>query len=222
MVVSEPLAQRCADGHLPVFAALGVAELQNPGARVDVAGSQQPGFGGTQAAGVDRAEQHRHDQVPQRNLSTVAAPVGLGEQGRQFLVGVDVRDVTGGPGQRASGQDVCRHAPATQPSGQLPHRRGQGLQGCRLDSALPRGRQPRLDRRLAGRAQPGKLAAAERGEPGQHPLFTGVLVTHGAFLRDQGRDRVSQRDVRAHREASRAGASGSRAHLASNPSDDFR
>ena len=37
VVVSEPFAQRCADGHLPVFAALGVAELQNPGARVDVA-----------------------------------------------------------------------------------------------------------------------------------------------------------------------------------------
>ena len=173
VVVSEPGTQRLADGHLAVFAALGVADLQDPGVDVDVADAQQAGFGGTQAAGVDRAEQHRHDQVPERDLSAVVAAVGLGEQARQFLVGVDVRDVAGGPGQHASGQDVGRHAPAAQPAGQLPHRRGQGLQGRRFDSSLPGGRHPRLDRSLAGRVQSGELAAAERGEPGQHPLFTG-------------------------------------------------
>src|SRR5258705_12257983 len=47
-VVSEPFAQRCADGYLPGFAALGGAELQDPAARVDVADPQQPGFGGPQ------------------------------------------------------------------------------------------------------------------------------------------------------------------------------
>ena len=74
---------------------------------------------------------HRHDEVPERDQRAVVAAVGLGEQGRQFLVGVDVRDVTGRPRERAGGQDVGRHAAAAQPTGQLPHRRGQSLQGRR-------------------------------------------------------------------------------------------
>ncbi|MFD6059841.1 helix-turn-helix domain-containing protein [Rhodococcus wratislaviensis] len=56
------------------------------------------------AAGVDRAEQHRHDQVAQRNLRAVVAAVGLGEQRGQFGVGVDVRDIPDGSGQRGHGQ----------------------------------------------------------------------------------------------------------------------
>ena len=39
----------------------------------------QPGFGGTQAAGVDRAEQRRHDQVPERDP---ASRSGSGQSGR--------------------------------------------------------------------------------------------------------------------------------------------
>jgi hypothetical protein len=205
VVVGEPFAQRRAHGRLPVFAALRVADLQDPGVDVDVVEAQQAGFGGTQAAGVDRAEQYRHDQVPKRDLGAVAAAVGLGEQGGQFLIGVDVRDVAGGPGQCAFGQDVGRHAAAAQPTGQLPHRGGQGLQGRRGDCAPPRRRKPRLDRGLVGRAQFGEpLAAAVRGEPGQHPLFGGVLVADGAFLRDQRRDRVGHGDVGAHRAACHA------------------
>src|SRR2546421_6483831 len=56
VVVGEPFAQRRADGQLPVFAALGVADLQYAGGDVDVVGAQQARFGGTQAAGVDRAK----------------------------------------------------------------------------------------------------------------------------------------------------------------------
>ena len=182
---SRPVCRAAAgaDGHLPVLAALRVADLQHAGVEVDVVDAQQPGFGGTQAAGVDRAEQHRHDQVPERDLRAVAAAVGLGEQGRQFLVGVDVRDVAGGPGQRARGQDVGRHAPAAQPAGQLPHRRGQALQGRRGDCrAAARPRSTPRPRPGWARASPGNSLAAERGEPGQHPLLGVVLVADGTFL----------------------------------------
>src|SRR5258708_30132010 len=103
VIASEPFAQRSADGHLPVLAALAVADCQDPGVKVDVAEAQQTGFGGTQAAGVDRADQHRHAQVPERDLRVVVAAVGLGEQGRPLLARLDVPDVTGGPGQRPGG-----------------------------------------------------------------------------------------------------------------------
>ena len=222
VVAGEPVAQRRADRHLPVFAALAVADGQDAGVNVNVGEAQQPGFGGAQAAGVDRAEQHRHDQVPERDLGVVVAAVGLGEQGRQFLVGVNVRDVAGGPGQRPGGQDVGRHAPAAQPAGQLPHRRGQAVQGRRLDSPLAGRGDPRLDRGPGGRLQPGELAGGERGEAGQHPLLGVVLIARSAFLGDQGRDRAGHRDGGAHRDTSRAGASGSSAHLDSRPSEDFR
>ena len=136
LVAGQPFAQRAGDGDLPVLAALGVADLQDPGDGVDVAGAEQPGLGDAQAAGVDRPEQYRHDQVPERDLRTVAAAVGLGEQVRQFLVGVDVRDVAGGPGQRARRQDVGRGAAAAEPAGEFPDRGGQALQGRRPDSPL--------------------------------------------------------------------------------------
>jgi hypothetical protein len=112
VVVGQSVAQPGADRDLPVFAALALADCQDPGVKVDVVEAQQPGFGGTQAAGVDRAEQHRHDQVPERDLRVVVAAVSLGEQGRQLLIGVNVREVTSGPGQRSAGQDVGRHAPS--------------------------------------------------------------------------------------------------------------
>src|SRR6266516_7215436 len=51
VVAGEPFVQRRADGQLPVFAALGIADLQHAGGDVDVVGTQQSGFGGTQAAG---------------------------------------------------------------------------------------------------------------------------------------------------------------------------
>ena len=73
-----------------------------------------------------------------------------------------------------------------------------------------------------GASSPGNSSAAERGEAGQHPFFGGVLVADSAFLRDESRDRVGHRDLGAHRDAPCAGASGSRAHLASSPRDDFR
>ena len=222
MVASQPFAQRRADGDLPVLAPLAVADCQHAGLDVDVAEAQQPGLGGPQAAGVDRAEQHRHHQVPERHLRVVMTAVGLGEQGRQFLAGVDVRDVARGPGQRPAWQDVSRHAPAAQPAGQLPHRRGQAVQGRRLDPPLPGRRDPRLDRIPGGCLQPGELAGGERGEAGQHPLLGVVLIARGALLGDQGRDRAGHRDGGAHRDTSGAGASGSRAHLDSRPREDFR
>src|SRR5260370_33240208 len=85
VIASEPFAQRSADGHLPVLAALAVANCQDPGVKVDVAEAQQPGFGGTQPAGVDRAEQHRHDQVPDRALRVLVTAAGLGEECTQLL-----------------------------------------------------------------------------------------------------------------------------------------
>ena len=48
VVDGEPFAQRRADGQLPVFATLGVADLQHAGGDVDVVGEQQAGFGGAQ------------------------------------------------------------------------------------------------------------------------------------------------------------------------------
>lgn len=222
VVVGQPVTQPGADRDLSVFAALAIADCQDPGVEVDVVEAQQPGFAGPQAAGVDRAEQHRHDQVPERDLRVVAAAVGLGEQGRQFLVGVDVRDVAGGARQCPGGQDVGRHAPAAQPAGQLPHRRGQAVQGRRGDSAPAGGRDPRLHRTPGGRLLPGEPGGGERGEPGQHPLLGVVCVTRGAFSGDQGGDRLGHRDGGAHRDTPFAGASGSSAHLASRPREDFR
>src|SRR5664279_1598124 len=87
--------------------------------------------------GPDYAGALRHDQVPERDLRAVAAAVGLGEQGRQFLVCVDVRDLGGGPGQRACGQDVSLQASATQPTGQLPDR---AVRPCRVAGLTPRRR----------------------------------------------------------------------------------
>ena len=80
VVVGEPWTKRLADGHLAVFAALRGPDLQDPGVDVDVGDAQQAGFGGTQAAGIDRAEQHRHDEVAERDRRAVMAAVGLGEQ----------------------------------------------------------------------------------------------------------------------------------------------
>src|SRR5712664_2216952 len=51
VVAGQPGTKWRADGHLPVFAALRGADLQD----ANVVEAQQPGFGGTQAAGVDRA-----------------------------------------------------------------------------------------------------------------------------------------------------------------------
>src|SRR6266568_4813601 len=116
----------------------------------------------------------------------------------QVVIGLAVTREAGGSGPCALGQDVGRHAAAAQPPGQLPERRGQGLQGRRGEGPPPGGTQPRLDRGLVGHGQSGELAVAERGEPGQHPRFGGVLVAHGAFLRDQRRDRVAHGDVRGH------------------------
>jgi hypothetical protein len=101
---------------------------------VDVVKAQQPGFGGTQAAGVDRAEQNRHDQVPERDLRVVVTAVGLGEEGRQFLVGVDVRDVAGGPGQLPALAETARHAPAAQPA----ISRTGAARPCRVAGLTPR------------------------------------------------------------------------------------
>ena len=186
-------------------------------------GRSSRAFGGAQAAGVDRPEQHRHDQVPERGLGTAAAAVRLGEQGRQFLVGVDVGDVAGGPGQHACGQDVCPGAAAAEPPGEFPDRRGQALQGCRLDSPLPGRGDPCLGRGPGDRAQPGELGAAERLEPGQHPLLGVVLVADGAFFGGECRNRAGQAHAAVHRDTCpSAGASGSRAHLASRPREDFR
>ena len=113
-------------------------------------------------------------------------------------------------------------APVAQPSGQLPDRRGQGLQGRRSDSPSPGGGDPCLDRDLGDRAQSGELDATERFEPGQYPRLGGVLVADGTLLRDERCDRVGQRDGGGHRDACAAGRSGSSAHLASRPRDDFR
>ena len=55
-VAGQPFAQRPGHGHLAVLAALGVADLHDPGAGIDVAGAQQPGLGGAQAAGVEQLE----------------------------------------------------------------------------------------------------------------------------------------------------------------------
>jgi hypothetical protein len=195
VVAGEADPQRFGDGHLPVFTALGVTDLQHPGAGVDIVWAQQASFAGPQTTGVDRAEQYRHDQVAEWNPGTVAAPVSLGEQPRQFLVGVDVGDVAGRPGQHPCGQDVGPDAAPAQPSGQFPDRRGQALQGRRFDASSPGGGDPRLDRDLSERVQAGEPGAAERFEPGQHPFFGGVLVADGAFLRDKGCDRVGQRDL---------------------------
>jgi hypothetical protein len=63
----------------------------------------------------------------------LVAAFGLGEQPGQFGVGVDVRDVPGGPGQRGPRQQVGRLAAPAQPAGQLPDRRGQPLHGRRAD-----------------------------------------------------------------------------------------
>src|ERR1019366_1456615 len=87
MVAGEPGSQRLADGHLPVFAAFRVADVQHAGVDVDVVDAEQAGLGAAQSAGVDRAEQHWHDQVAQRNLAAVVAAVGLREQRRQLPVG---------------------------------------------------------------------------------------------------------------------------------------
>ena len=103
MIDSESLEQRCADGHLAVLAAFRVTDLQHASVDVNIVDAQQASFGSTQSAGVDRAKQDRHDQVAERDQRVVVTAVSLGEQARQFLVGVDVRDVTGGPGQRAGG-----------------------------------------------------------------------------------------------------------------------
>ena len=108
---------------------------------------------------------------------------------------------------------------AAAPVGLLP---GQAVQGRRLDPALPCRRDPGLDRGPVRRLQPGELAGAERGEPGQHPLLGVILITRSVFLGNQGRDRAGHRDGGAHRDTSGAGASGSSAHFDSRPSEDFR
>ena len=221
-VAGQPVTQRRADRHLPVLAALAVADGQDAGVSVNVGKAQQPGFGHAQAAGVDRADSTGIDQVPERDLGVVVAAVGLGEQGRKLLVGVNVGDVAGGPGQRPGGQDPGRHAPPAYPPGQLPHRSGQALQRRRRDSPLAGRGDPRLDRGPGGRLDPGEPAGGERGETGQHLLLGGVLVARRAFLGDQGRDCGGHRHGGARRDTSRAGASGSRAHLDSRPSEDFR
>ena len=222
MVAGQPVTECFGDGYLPVLATFRVADLQHPGVDIDVVDTEQAGLRAAQTAGVDRAEQHRHDQVAQRNLGAVVAAVGLREQRHQFPVGVDVGDIPGGPGQRGAGQQVGRHAPPTQPAGQLSHRRGQALQGRGRDAAPPRRDDPRLHRRLGERVRPGELAAVERLEPGQHLRLGVVFVADRAFLGHQGRDRVGQRDAGVHRVTPAAGPSGSRAHWANKPSDDFR
>jgi len=68
VVVGKPHTQRLGDGHLPVFAALGVADLQNSGVGIDIVGAQQAGFGAAQTAGIDRPEQDRHDETLCVNL----------------------------------------------------------------------------------------------------------------------------------------------------------
>jgi len=223
VVVGEPDPQRFGDGNLPVLTALGVADLQHSGVDVDIVRAQQTGLAQPQTAGVDRPEQHRHDQVPERHQGTGVAPVGLGEQRRQFLVGVDVRDVAGGSGQHPRGQHVGVDAAAAQPAGQFPDRRGQTLQGRRFDSSSPSGRDPRLDRNPGDRAQSGELGTTELLEPGQHPRLGHILVAHHPLLRDERCDRVRQRDIGGgHRDTCVAGWSGSSAHSASRPRDDFR
>src|SRR5688572_27164139 len=62
VVGGEPGAKRRGDGHLPVLAALRAADAQYAGVDVDIVDPQQSSFGGAQPAGVDRAEQHRHNQ----------------------------------------------------------------------------------------------------------------------------------------------------------------
>ena len=44
VVVGEPDPQRLGDGHLPILAAFGVADLQHSGVDVDIAGTQQAGL----------------------------------------------------------------------------------------------------------------------------------------------------------------------------------
>src|SRR6266851_9087569 len=53
VIFSQPVAQRRADRHLPVLAAFAVPDCQDAALNVDVAEAQQPGLGGTQAAGVN-------------------------------------------------------------------------------------------------------------------------------------------------------------------------
>ena len=73
VVAGEPLTKWLAHGHLAVLAALRVPDLKDPGVDVYIVDVQQAGFGGTQTAGIDRAEQHRHDQVPERDQRAVMA-----------------------------------------------------------------------------------------------------------------------------------------------------
>ena len=162
-------------------------------------------------------------RVPERHLRAVAAPVSLREQGRQFLIGVDVRDVTRGLLEHPGRQHVRVNAATVKPSGELPDRRDQALHGRGLHRPPPRRGDPRLDRRSRDRLQAGKLAGAERVKAGQRPLLAHVLVAERTFLRDQLRDRAGQLDLAGHCVSpSRAGLSGSSAHLANRPSDDFR
>ena len=185
--------------------------------------AQQPGLRAAQPARIDRAEQDRHHQMPERHLRAVAAAVGLREQRRELPVAVDVRDVTRGLLKHPGRQHVRVNAAAAKPAGELADRRDQTVHGRGLHRPPPRRGDPRLHRRSRDRLQAGKLAGAERLEAGQRPLLAHVLVADRAFLRDQSRDRAGQRDLRAHwATSSRAGLSGSSAHLANRPSDDFR
>jgi hypothetical protein len=69
---------------------------------------------------------------------------------------------------------------------------------------------------------PGNSRRLERFEPVQHQRLGAVLVADRAFLGHQAPDRLGERDSGAHRLASNDEASGSRAHLANKPRDDFR
>jgi hypothetical protein len=223
VVADEPFAQLLADGQLPVFAAFRVTDLQHARVDLDVRDAQQPGFRAAQPARVDRAEQDGHHQMPERYLRAVAAAVGLREQRCEFLVAVDVRDVTGGLLEHPGRQHVCVNAAVVKPAGELSDRRDQADHGRRLHCPLSGADDPRLDRRSRDRAKTGELAGAERVEAGQRPLLADVLVAKRTLLGDQPRDRAGQRDLGAHwASPSRAGVSGSSAHRRNRPRDDFR
>ena len=186
--------------------------------------AQQPGLRAAQPARVDRAEQDRHHQMPERHLRAVAAAVGLREQRREFLIGVDVRDVTRGLLEHPGRQHVRVNAATVKPAGELPDRRDQALQRRGLHRPPARRGDPRLDRRSRDRLQAGKLAGAERVESGPAPAPRSRTCSQAHVSpRPAPRSRRPASISRAHWVSpSRAGLSGSSAHLANRPSDDFR
>ncbi|MEQ4725792.1 hypothetical protein [Nonomuraea sp. B19D2] len=93
-----------------------------------------------------------------------------------------MRDVAGGPGQHARGQDIGLGPAAAEPAGKFPDRRGQALQGRRPDS---RSRAPSRPLPLAARLK----ALAAGMEAREANVFCAVLRPPGEgdeLLADRG------------------------------------